>query len=119
MRKIGGSGEEDQIPGELGGRGLGSRKAGAEMSMVEPEARIMFSETLESRIYASFTGVSVYSDKPLSESAEVEDDRPTSVSPASEFGSPGSESVDSGGHTDVGSSSDLMITSGGIPTSRS
>ena len=48
MRKTGGSEEEGQIMGELGGRGLELRKAEAEMSMVQSEATIISSETLAS-----------------------------------------------------------------------
>jgi hypothetical protein len=121
MRETG-EGEEGQIMGELGGRGLESRKAEAKMSMVQSEATIASSETLESSIYASFTALSVYSDELLVEatrSAQVEEDRSTSVSPAPEFGKAGSELVDSGAYIEVGSSSDLTITSGGIPTSSS
>jgi hypothetical protein len=122
MRETGGSEEEGQIMGELGGRGLESRKAEAEMSMVQSEATIISSETLASWIYASFTAVSVYSDEFLMEvtrSAQVEEDRSTSVSPAPEFKKAGSEPADSGAYVEVGSSSNLTTTSGGIPTSNS
>jgi hypothetical protein len=122
MRETGEGEEEGQIMGELGGRGLESRKAEAKMSMVQSEATIASSETLESSIYTSFTAVSVYSDGLLVEatkSAQVEEDRSTSVSPAPEFGKAGSELADSGAYIEVGSSSDLTITSGGIPASSS
>ena len=50
MRVTGGGEEEGKIMGELGGRGLESRRDEAKMSesMVESEATIAFSETLES-----------------------------------------------------------------------
>lgn len=122
MREVGGGEEEGQIMGELGGRGLESRQAEAKMSMVQSEATVASSETLESWIYASFRAVSVYSDEFLAEvtrSAQVEEDRSTSVSPVPEFGRAGSEPADSGANIEVGSSSDLTTTSGGIPTSSS
>ena len=120
MREVGGSEEEGQIMGELGGRGLEPRTAEAEMSMVQ---LITSSGTLESWIYASFTAISVHSDKFLvkgARSAQVEEeDRFTSVSPAPEFGKAGSEPADPDTYKEAGSSSDLTITSGGIPTSSS
>jgi hypothetical protein len=130
MRETGGSEEEGQIMGELGGRGLVSRKAEAEMSMVQSEATIISSETLASWIYASFTAVSVYSDEFLvqvtrTESAQVEEDRSTSVSPVPEFGKTGSsepaEFSRAGAFIEVGSCSNLTTrtTRGGIPTSSS
>ena len=122
MRETGGSDEEGQIMGELGGRGLESRKAEARMSIVQSEATIASSEILESWIYASFTAVSVCSDKVLVEvarSAQVDEDRSTNVSPAPEFLEVGSELADSGALIEVGSSSDLTTTRGGIPTSSS
>ena len=54
-----------------------------------------------------------------SDSAQVDEDRSTSVSPAPEFGRAGSELADSGAYIALGSSSDLTITSGGVPTSSS
>ena len=59
LRETGGSEEEGLIMGELGGRGLESRKSEAEMSMVQSEATITPSETLESWIYASFSAETV------------------------------------------------------------
>jgi hypothetical protein len=47
MRETGGGEEEGQIMGELGGRGPESRKAEAKMSVVQSEATIALSETLE------------------------------------------------------------------------
>lgn len=122
MRETGGGEEEDQLMGELGGRGLESRKAEAKMSTVQLKATIGSSETLESWIYASFTAVSVYSDEFLvgvTRLAQVEDDGSTSVSLAPEIGKAGSEPADFGAYIEVGSSSDLTTTSGGIPTSSS
>ena len=129
MRETGGSEEEGQIMGELGGRGLVSRKVEAEVStMTQSEAMIISSEILASWIYAPFTSVSVYSDEFLlqmtrSESAQVEEDRSTSVSPLPEFGKTtgSSEPAESSGTSafiEVGSTSDLTTTRGGIPTSR-
>jgi hypothetical protein len=108
--------------GELGGRGLESRGAGAKISMVQSEATITSSKALESWIYASFTALSVYSDKFLVEvtrSAQVEEDRSTSVSPAPECDKAGSELADRGAYIEEGCSSDLTTTSGGVPTSSS
>ena len=121
MRETGEGEEEGQIMGELGGRGLESRRDEAKMS-VESEATIAFSETLESWIYASFTAVSVSSDEffvDTTRSAQVDEDKSTSVSPAPEFGSAGSEPADSGAFIELGSSSDLTIRSGGVPISSS
>lgn len=122
MQETGGSEEEGQIIGELGGRGLEPRKAEAEISTVQSEATIASSETLESWIYASFTAVCMQSDEFLVEvtrSAQVEEDRSTSVSPAPESRKAGSEPADSGACIEVGGSSNLTTTSGGIPTSSS
>ena len=57
----------------------------------------------------------------VTRSAQVEEDRSTRVSPALEFEKAVivSELADSGAYLEVGSSSDLMTTSGGIPTSSS
>ena len=122
MRETGGSEEEGQIMGELGGKGLEPRKPEAKMSMVQSEATTTSSETLESWIYASFTAVSVYSNGFLVEvtrSAQVEEDGSTSVSPAPEFGKAGSEPADTGARIEIRGSSNLTTTSGGIPTSSS
>ena len=112
MRETGGR-EEGQILGELGGKGLESRKAGAETSMVESEATILSLKASESWIYALVTGVSVYFEELFFEatrSTHVEDDRSTNVAPAPESAS---EPVDP---VDV---SNLTTTSGGVPTSNS
>jgi len=118
MREVGGSEEEGQILGELG-IGLESQKAGAGVSS---EATVTSSETLESWIYAPFIGVRSSPGEFVFQairSTQVEDDKSTNSSPDPEFGKVESEPAASGACVGIDSSSNLISTSGGIPTSSS
>jgi len=120
MREVGGSEEEGQILGELG-IGLESQKAGAGISKVSSEATVTSSETLESWIYAPFSVHSTPDEFSFQaiRSTQVEDDKSTNSSPDPEFGKVESEPAASGACVGIDSSSNLISTSGGIPTSSS